>query len=485
MKKTHTLLFSLFLFIFNGHIYAQCDMNEVTINTITGNWAEEMSWVLYNNNNIVVGEFQGEGGFNNTEYIQEFCLESGCYIIEALDSWGDGWNGGEINIQIPTGVPGESVVDVYSLTGDSDLGYYGFDLLSIEVCEFNIFGCTNQSAVNYNEFATEDDSSCMFMEQFNVTGYSNPREYLFYKPEYLPAQAPLVFVVHGYSGSALDIMNYSGFENLADEHGFAICYPQGSIDSEGNTFFNVGYAINESDTVDDVKFFQELATHLQESHNLSVENTFSTGMSNGGDMCYKLACEASETFSAFGSVAGSMINGQELDCNPSSFSSIIEIHGTNDDVTYYQGESDNSYWGSYLGVNEIISFWVDNNSCSPTESYYLPNTSITDGSQVYTEKYYSNSTNTAIWLFKVEGGGHDWPGVWGNMDIDASEEIWNFFQLVIDQGLNVLDPVNEKTPTILYSIDVLGRKVIRGTRGFTIDIFDDGSAIKRISLNEN
>ena len=96
-------------------------------------------------------------------------------------------------------------------------------------------------------------------------------------------------------------------------------------------------------------------------------------------------------------------------------------------MTYYQGESDNSYWGSYLGVNEIISFWVDNNSCSPTESYYLPNTSITDGSQVYTEKYYSNSTNTAIWLFKVEGGGHDWPGVWGNMDIDASEEIWNFF----------------------------------------------------------
>ena len=33
-----------------------------------------------------------------------------------------------------------------------------------------------------------------------------------------------------------------------------------------------------------------------------------------------------------------------------------------------------------------------------------------------------------VWFYKVEGGGHDWPGAWGNQDINASEEIWKFFK---------------------------------------------------------
>ena len=29
--------------------------------------------------------------------------------------------------------------------------------------------------------------------------------------------------------------------------------------------------------------------------------------------------------------------------------------------------------------------------------------------------------------FKIYGGGHDWPGVWGNMDFHATAEVWKFF----------------------------------------------------------
>ena len=50
--------------------------------------------------------------------------------------------------------------------------------------------------------------------------------------------------------------------------------------------------------VDDVDFLKELASIYRASNNLSVDKTFATGMSNGGDMCYMLACEASDTFSA-------------------------------------------------------------------------------------------------------------------------------------------------------------------------------------------
>ena len=43
------------------------------------------------------------------------------------------------------------------------------------------------------------------------------------------------------------------------------------------------------------------------------------------------------------------------------------------------------------------------------------------------ENYQSLSNNNEVWLYKVINGGHDWPGVWGNMDINASELVWNFF----------------------------------------------------------
>jgi polyhydroxybutyrate depolymerase len=36
----------------------------------------------------------------------------------------------------------------------------------------------------------------------------------------------------------------------------------------------------------------------------------------------------------------------------------------------------------------------------------------------------------------VVGGGHDWPGDQGNMDIDAGEEAWLFFQKYIDDTLS-------------------------------------------------
>ena len=35
--------------------------------------------------------------------------------------------------------------------------------------------------------------------------------------------------------------------------------------------------------------------------------------------------------------------------------------------------------------------------------------------------------NNEVWLYKIIDGGHDWPGAYGNMDINASEVVWEFF----------------------------------------------------------
>jgi len=77
-----------------------------------------------------------------------------------------------------------------------------------------------------------------------------------------------------------------GMNTLADIKGFAVCYPQGSLDETGVSFWNseLDYA-----PVDDVGFLTELAKYLQEHYKLSAKNTFVCGMSNGGFMSYTLA----------------------------------------------------------------------------------------------------------------------------------------------------------------------------------------------------
>ena len=52
------------------------------------------------------------------------------------------------------------------------------------------------------------------------------RDYIYYEPDGLPDNAPLVIVAHGYSDSHTSIMNYSGMNVIANQNEFAVCYPR-------------------------------------------------------------------------------------------------------------------------------------------------------------------------------------------------------------------------------------------------------------------
>ena len=275
------------------------------------------------------------------------------------------------------------------------------------------------------------------------------RQYYLYTPDLLGPGVPLIFVLHGYSGSAASIMNYSNMNLIADENGFVVCYPQGLIDDTGNAFWNVGYSFHPNETVDDVEFLSELAHFLQVEYGLSSYNTFSTGMSNGGEMSYMLACQASDVFRGIASVAGIMFESFYNTCDP-SLTPVLEVHGTLDDINWWDGDPNNQGgWGAYIGIEEGIDYWININNCTQTIIDTLPDIFPSDGSFVVTEKHINGINNNEVWLYKVVNGGHDWPGVWGNMDINVGEEVWNFFSqyLVIadigdinfDGSINIID----------------------------------------------
>ena len=81
-----------------------------------------------------------------------------------------------------------------------------------------------------------------------------------------------------------------------------------------------------------------------------------------------------------------------------------------------------------MGINSIINFWEEQNNCQLFSSDTLENESTSDGSFIVSETYSNCIYSNVVRLYKIINGGHDWPGSFGNMDIDSSEEIWEFFE---------------------------------------------------------
>ena len=271
------------------------------------------------------------------------------------------------------------------------------------------------------------------------------REYMLYIPQSAEKNSPLVFMLHGLGSTHTIIMNYSQMNQVADKHGFVVCYPQGIRGAEntrhtkkGTPFWNVGYETHKNETVDDVSFIKSLAIYLQQEYNLDPEKTFCAGMSNGGDMSYLLGCEAPDIFKAIAPITGCMMGWIYESCNTNDPVPVFQVHGTADKTTYYDGDVDNrDKWGAYMGVETTINFWVDRNECKEVNIDTLPDIDRNDGSIVITEKYTGGRNNNEVWFYKVINGDHEWPPGWpvksGNGDLNTSEEIWKFFQHCMNQ----------------------------------------------------
>ena len=169
-------------------------------------------------------------------------------------------------------------------------------------------------------------------------------------------------------------------------------------------------------------------------------------MSNGGDMAYLLACTSSDLFEAVASVTG-VIMKQTLDnCKMNNPVPIFDIHGTADDISFFDGDINNvSGWGAYYGLPETINFFVEKYQLDQKSEELILNEDDGAANNVFFERYWTEGVETEIWMYKIEGGGHIWPGAglklswWSNPilryyfgsgenEIIASEAVWKFFR---------------------------------------------------------
>ena len=343
----------------------------------------------------------------------------------------------------------DGITDAWVGDGWCDDGEWGYDFQ----CEEYSFDCGDCGDDFSNTYGYCNDIPEAYT--FNHGGLS--RQYYIYEPNIIQENPPLVFLMHGFTGSALGISSYSGMNALADEHGFVVCYPQGTSDQNGDNFWNVGYNFHDNLTVDDVSFIVSLAEYLQNEYGYDANNTFAAGMSNGAEMSYKLACETDGFFNAIAPVAGTMFGVSWPSCNPNPIP-VLEIHGTNDNVTLWDGDYNDTYWGPYPGIEEVIDFWVEENDCINNEEIFL------QGMNTIKHRYFDCNDNTEVWLYEVAGGGHDWPGY-------SSQEIWNFFSSFI--GLT--GDVNEDSLINILDVILVINLILESEFNLTADINNDGS----------
>jgi polyhydroxybutyrate depolymerase len=195
--------------------------------------------------------------------------------------------------------------------------------------------------------------------------------------------------------------------------------------------------------VDDVGFLSAVIDHVGRSVTVDRGRVFSTGISNGGLMSFRLARELSTKIAAIAPVAISMSEDVARMRQPARPVAVVMIPGTLDPLVPWNGGDLGFQRGAKVGrvlsVSETIRYWTGHNHCAAAPAVAMePDRDPSDGTRVRHEVYGSCREGADVALYAVEGGGHTWPGgqqylpvgIVGrtSRDIDANEVIWAFFK---------------------------------------------------------
>ena len=320
----------------------------------------------------------------------------------------------------------------------------------------------------------------------------NAREYIVYIPASYDGSTsyPLLFSFHGGGGTSSDFINTNDMRPIADTAGFIAIYPQAAIDPDDGSF---SWLHKAPTTHNDIFFIEAIIDSLSTQYMIDNNRVYACGYSEGGIFSYELGCRLNNRIAAFSSVSGSMLVDAFRDsyydlgfCSPVHPTAVLLIPGTNDMSPHSTYSGFQPY---YMSAAEITTYWsnYNNTDINPIISQ-LPNINISDGSTVERRVWESGDNCVRVEELKVIGGDHDWPGSWGNMDISASVEVWNFVSKFDINGLidcnttsnqEINNFHNRKT---LATTDILGRntKVLKNIP--LLHIYDDGTVEKKIIL---
>lgn len=240
---------------------------------------------------------------------------------------------------------------------------------------------------------------------------SQPRTYVTHLPNNRqPTQpVPLVLVFHGYGSQGKDLAKSSGLNQIADLENFIVVYPDG-LDRR----WNVGGD-------EDVAFTSSIIQQFQRRYKVDPRRIYAAGVSNGGFLVQRLACEPSSQITAFASIVAAFPKGLQSQCQPNRPIPMLMINGTDDRKVPWNGGA--LPYGQILSVPSSISYWRQHNQCPGSAKIRSINP------RVQIDQYTNCKNGSEVELVTLKGAGHVFPrgGGGANSLIDASREVLSFF----------------------------------------------------------
>lgn len=267
------------------------------------------------------------------------------------------------------------------------------------------------------------------------------RSYEFHVPKSYSAGKPaaLIIALHGGGGDA-DIMSrddYYGLITKSERAGFIVAFPSGvgRFRSGILATWNAGECCGRArdKNIDDVGFIKAVVERISAQTSIDPARVFAIGMSNGGMMAYRLACDASDVFRGIMSVAGT---DNTNECHPARPVAVLHIHARNDDKVLFNGGAGDAFRrnkgvvNDFTSVPDTITKWVALDHAEPTPRRVLtiPGASC--------DLHAAQSGGAPVELCVTDTGGHSWPGgkkkarraaATPSQAINADDVMWDFF----------------------------------------------------------
>jgi polyhydroxybutyrate depolymerase len=197
---------------------------------------------------------------------------------------------------------------------------------------------------------------------------------------------PLILALHGARQGGYGMQRYTGLSD--DATGFLVAYP---TTPHGNGFWRV----------DDVPRVLALVDTVGRC--VPISTVTAVGFSNGGLMANALACRAADRIRAIVLVA----SGYEGlgPCSPSRPVSVLDVHGTSDQVV------------GYRGLRAFVGIWARRDGCSATP------TARREPERVTHLRWHGCRDGSRVEHLRVAGDTHGWPAL-----VDANGPMVRFLR---------------------------------------------------------
>mgnify|MGYP003668357633 CR=1 FL=1 len=257
---------------------------------------------------------------------------------------------------------------------------------------------------------------------------------------------PLILALHGGGGKAEKFHTSFGdatsMRALADREDILIVYPQG-YKRQWNDGRGVDQIPAQNLQIDDIGFLSALIDLMIAKRDADPLRVYATGISNGGFMSNRAACELSKKIAAVGIVTAGMPIRLAPLCKPEAPVAVLIMNGTQDPFCPFNGGMvgrKKKPRGEMMSTLDSFYFWLKQagyKEAAPLiRPKVLPDKDKTDDTRVFKQSFRGDA-GQEVMLYTVEGGGHTWPGGWQYLpefvigkvsrDIDGTNEIWDFF----------------------------------------------------------